>query len=198
MSPKVSSVSFRFSMPSWVPYRFRRYFMRRRPPEGRWATVAQTKKMIVVYAMSGGAGIFRDASAFQEFFDLDVSDEVLGHAVRSALAASRYILPWSQEGKRQWDVERINAEAEAWGRMVAGRFGFRDTSSVLKPFLMVNVTERDGSIEFKPTRQNRDGNTVDQFCLQRVEKFHSGETSECLGGAARRALANCGTIYSRS
>jgi hypothetical protein len=157
------------------------------PKHVHTAHIVAAPEFIEVTTYSGYRAYRSEPAAFERHFPSSVSDEDLGSAIRSAVAASRLI---AQEEIKTFFAPRTMAQSyETWLATVLQRYAYRSRRSLFKVMRRCGV-ERNDAFAFALTpmrRYNAEG--WEPVSSDLIVELPEAATDSELGLAARLALS---------
>ncbi|EDW2056432.1 DUF1436 family protein [Salmonella enterica subsp. enterica] len=154
------------------------------------ALVLMNDKFYSVDSLSVGLINISEPDGFQQFLPPDENDEVLGSAVRRALAASK---PISLEKLNQAiDSGELKRRGKEEDTLMMRKFGYTSKRSLYKSMKFCSISMVSEGIKFQPThRKGLDAYTV-RTDLDLVPVIVPQTASDMeLGLALREAFARC-------
>jgi hypothetical protein len=173
---------------------------------GYWAGAKYNGDFYCVETLSGYRGSCTlDPKGKQHLLPPEVSDEILGLAVRDALAHSRFVLPerrtdvW-QHPDVEFDLElddyKKTAERyAAWIKNLMEHYGYKTKRALFKDMESCTIVSRSGLLTIQPSRHQK----LEQWGREKTDQIEdvtipADSAPAEIGAALRLAFRRCGDI----
>lgn len=157
----------------------------------RWVSVFENREFTQIETQSGYRGGLPDPLGKRIRLTNPTTDEELGDAVLTALAASRFLHP--NEHREFFDIRgRVVPQYEEWISGVISEYGYKSRRALFKDMKSCDIVEHDGVVTMRPTHHEKleawsdDG--ITEECLVRVSTISPPSD---VGAALRLALSRC-------
>ena len=131
----------------------------------RWGGAKTNGDFICIETWSGYRSASRDPHGVQYLFDMDVSDEALGAAVRDVLIHSRFVLPAPRKDVRIhpeatfdadfYDYKKGIERYAKWTKDLMGKYGYKTKRALFMDMKSCDIEEREGVITIGPNHHEK-------------------------------------------
>lgn len=165
-----------------------------------WAAVKANSDFICVQTFSGYRSSRADPEGRQYLLSVDVSEESLGEAVQSALAASRFVLAERREGvwihpeatfdRPLYDPVLTEQRYVEWTKRLMRKFDYKSKRDLFRGMTNCNIKSSSGVLTISPTIRERMEGWAGMPDDENVVAATGSSPLE-VGSAVRLALSRC-------
>ena len=160
------------------------------PEKCEWAHAYQNHDLICVRTYSGYRGCASDPNGKETVLGVDADDDMLGVAVREALARSRFLS--IKESRVFLDYQLVHERHVEWVKSLMARQGYKTETALFRNMKLCSITQSKGTITITPMihRQmsawgRRKGDGIEDVFIA------AGSLPKEIGAALRLGFSRC-------
>lgn len=158
------------------------------PTWKRRVTAKITEEFICIIPQSGYRLAMADPTAPERLFAVDISDNVLGDALKNALKESRFLTLEEAKGLRL----AAESQDDRWARSLMDRYGYKSKQALFKKMKSCSIVLSGTDLVFSPSHHEK-LNSWSRSKDDGIEDvvIAAGSSTEELGAALRLAFSRC-------